>query len=839
MFFFMRTRLYHYKIEQKSGQFVGPLFYLCKTMNATIHPANFEEKTGFDRVREMLRIRCFSSLGGKQLEKVRFSSDRSLIELQLNQCEEFRLILLSGEVFPGSNYYDPEALFKHLRPKDTFAEPETLLDLGRSLETIEKVIAFFSRARGENEPSYPWLAGLVKDLHLDASLLPGIGKIIDEKALVRSTASPALAEIRRQKRELETKASRRINQLLGEGKANGWIAQDVELALRGGRLVIPIPAGHKRKIRGFVHDQSATGQTVFLEPEEVFEINNHIHELELDERREIIRILKAFADKLRPLIPELEACYLMLGQVDLIRAKARLAVEMEAQKPRIVDGPQLQWVNARHPLLFMAYKPQKKHVEPLTIGLDNENRILVISGPNAGGKSVCLKTCGLLQYMVQCGLLVPMEDYSEAGIFEKIFIDIGDQQSIENDLSTYSSHLLNLKFFVEHSDARTLFLIDELGAGTEPRIGGALAESVMDQLNRNQAFGVVTTHYANLKLMASKHPGIVNGSMLFDTKQMKPLFRLKTGNPGSSFAFEIARTIGLPAGILDRAARQMGTQDLDFDKQLQDLEVKKLELEEKEKQLRSADAFLSEMIDKYESLNTKLETRKSEIITQARQDAKKILADANRMIERTIREIKEAEARKEQTRKARKELDNFVKEQETLPGQKKSRPRPEPAAPLAEPGPVKTGDTVRVVGQETPGEVLEISGSQAVVSFGSIKFRTPVSKLEKIRKDTASAPSHVASRTRLVFNLNEKAAAFSPETDLRGMRADEALGKLRSYLDDAILLNAKQVKILHGKGDGILRMAVREYLQTIAEVRRFRDEHADRGGAGATIVDFH
>jgi DNA mismatch repair protein MutS2 len=811
-------------------------------MDATIYPANFEEKTGFDRVREMLRTRCFSSLGEKQLGQIRFSSNRSHIELQLNQCEEFRQILLSGEAFPGSNYYDPEALFKHLRLKDTFAEPEDLLDLKRSLETIEKVMAWLSRATGEDEPSYPWLAGLVSQLHLDASLYPEIDRIIDEKALVRTSASPALAEIRRQKRELETKASRRINQLLGEGKTNGWIAQDVELTLRGGRLVIPVSASHKRKIRGFVHDQSATGQTVFLEPEEVFEINNHIHELELDERREIIRILKAFADKLRPLIPELEACYLMLGEVDLIRAKARLAIDMEALKPRLANEPQMRWVNARHPLLFMAYKPLKKHVEPLTLTLDKEHRILVISGPNAGGKSVCLKTCGLLQYMIQCGLLVPMEDYSEAGIFERLFIDIGDQQSIENDLSTYSSHLLNLKFFVEHSDGNTLFLIDEFGAGTEPRIGGALAESILEQLNDNQAFGVVTTHYANLKLLASRHPGILNGSMLFDTKQMKPLFRLKTGSPGSSFAFEIARTIGLPGEILDRAAMHSGVQDLDFDKQLQDMEVKKLELEEKEKQLRSADAFLSEMIDRYEGLNTKLESRKSEILIQARQEAKKILSEANRIIEKTIREIKEAEAQKEQTRKARKELNDYVREQEALATKKQGKPHPgphhKPAIHEAAPGPVKTGDTVRVKGQETPGEVLEISGNQAVVSFGSIKFRTPVNKLEKIRKGAISKPPAVASRTRLAFNLNEKAAAFSPDTDLRGLRAEEALGKLRSYLDDAVLLNVKQVRILHGKGDGILRMAVREYLQTVAEVRRFRDEHADRGGAGATIVDF-
>jgi DNA mismatch repair protein MutS2 len=802
------------------------------------YPANFEEKTGFDRIRGMIRGMCFSTLGEKQLEKIRFSTDRARIALQLEQCEEFRQILLSGEAFPGSDYYDPEAIFRHLRLQDTFAEPETLLDLKRSLETIQKVIRFLTRLQGEGKPRYPWLSGLVEGLVIDDGLVAHIDRIIDEKASVRSSASPGLAEIRRKKRDLEVRANRRISQLLAEGKASGWIPQDVELALRGGRQVIPIAASHKRRIRGFVHDQSATGQTVFLEPEEVFEINNHIHELELDERREIIRILKAFADRIRPGIQELETCYLMLGKVDLIRAKARLAIEMEAQKPRLTNKPGIHWINAKHPLLFLSYKPQKKHVEPMSMELNRENRILVISGPNAGGKSVCLKTCGLLQYMAQCGLLVPMEDYSEVGIFSRILIDIGDQQSLENDLSTYSSHLVNMKYFLEHSDGDTLFLIDEFGAGTEPRIGGAIAESILEQLNGRMAFGVVTTHYANLKLMAGKHPGIMNGSMLFDTKNMKPLFRLKTGNPGSSFAFEIARTIGLPKDLLDRAASHTGHQDLDFDKQLQDLEVKKLELEEKEKELRSADSFLSEMIDKYEALSSQLETRKGDIIIQARQEAKKVLADANRIIEKTIREIREAGARKEETRKARIELDEYKREQEALVKSKKpgSHEKLQPGDDT-EPGPISPGDTVRVKGQETPGEVLEISGKQAVVSFGSIKFHTPLNRLEKIRKGSLP-PKPVASVTRLKFNLNEKAAAFNPETDLRGMRAEEAIGKLRSYLDDAILLNIKQVKILHGKGDGILRTVVRELLQEVPEVRRFRDEHPDRGGAGATIADF-
>ncbi|MFO7999228.1 MAG: Smr/MutS family protein [Bacteroidales bacterium] len=805
-----------------------------------IYPKNFEQKTGFDQIREMIRARCFSQLGEKQISQIGFSTDKEHIETQLDQTEEFRQILLQGEAFPGSNYYDPEDVFRLLRLKDTFAEPEVLLDLRLSLETIHDVIRFLTRVQDDRGPKYPWLARLVAGLEMDPRLIPHIDRIIDEKGAVRSTASDTLSGIRRKKQDLEAKAGRRIGQLLAEGKARGWIPQDVELALRGGRQVIPIAAGHKRKIKGFVHDQSATGQTVFIEPEEVFELNNHIHELAFDERREIIRILKEFADMMRPGIPALEACYLMLGRVDGIRARARLAIEMEALRPRLRAQPVMGWVNARHPLLYLAYKPLKKHVEPLSLELEEGNRILVISGPNAGGKSVCLKTCGLIQYMLQCGLLVPMADYSEAGIFEQLFIDIGDEQSIENDLSTYSSHLLNLKFFVEHCNEKTLFLIDEFGAGTEPRIGGALAEAILERLNQKQAFGVVTTHYSNLKLMAGKHPGIVNGSMLFDTRNMKPLFRLKTGNPGSSFAFEIAKTIGLPGDVLEMAAGHIGRQDLDFDKQLQDLEVKKLELEQKEKQLRSADAFLSEMIDKYEGLNSSLETRKSDIIIQARQEAKKILAEANRMIEKTIRDIKEAQAKKTETRQARKELDAYNDQQQQALKKIKKEPLPESPAPemIADHSPIAPGDTVRVKGQETPGEVMEITGNQAVVSFGSIKFRTPLNKLEKIKKSHQSTSHTIRARSRPNFSINEKAAEFRPEIDIRGQRAAEAIDMLRSYIDDAILLNAKQVKILHGKGDGILRIAVRDYLKTLPEVHRTRDEHPDRGGAGATIADF-
>ncbi len=808
-----------------------------------IYPENFEEKTGFDRIRQMLSDNCLSSLGRKEVEDIRFLTKQADIEKLQNQTEEFRQILLLGELFPASNYYDPEKIFSHLRPEETFIEPEDMLELKRSLETIRKIISFLRQKNKEEDSlKYPWLFALTEGLELDPGIIKRIEAIIDEKAVVKSNASPRLSKIRQSKQELEVKANRKISQVMNQGKSQCWIDQDIELALRNGRQVIPVSASSKRRIRGFIHDQSATGQTVFLEPEEVFEINNEIRELDLEERREIIRILKDFGDYLRPAIPGLKDCYQMLARIDLTRSKAKIAMEMEAMKPKLQNEPKLHWIKALHPLLYLSHKAQNKHVEPLNITLNREQRILVISGPNAGGKSVCLKTCGLLQYMLQCGLLLPMLDYSEAGIFDRIFIDIGDEQSLENDLSTYSSHLLNMKFFVEKSNEKTLFLIDEFGAGTEPRIGGSIAEAILEQLNSKKAQGVITTHYANLKLMAGKHQGIINGSMLFDTKNMRPLFRLKTGNPGSSFAFEIAKTIGLSEKILNRAAEHAGSQELDFDRQLQDLDLKKAVLEEKEKQLRSADRFLAEMIEKYEKLSGELESRKSNILAEARKEAKDILSGTNKIIEKTIREIKEARAEKEKTREARKALEDYSQQHEQALKKEKKPPKKKAGKkgkqePTLDLTPIKPGDSVRVKGQQAFGEVLEISGTKAVVSFGSIKFKTSLASLEKIKKSSLRGHPSQPGRTRSQFNINEKAAAFNPEIDLRGKRADEAISQLRKFVDDAILLGVKQLNILHGKGDGILRQTVRDYLQSVPEVRRFRDEHPDRGGAGTTIAE--
>ncbi len=811
-----------------------------------VYPEHFEEKTGFDRIREMLSAHCFSILGQREIGRIRFETGLERIQCLQQQTEEFRQILLRGESFPGSGYYDPSGVFSTLRIEQTFAEAGVLLDIGRSVDTILRIISFLSGTNDRGELRYPWLARLTVNLEVDNTIPGRIDALVDEKAVVRDTASPELAAIRQKKADTAALAKKRILQLLSEGKSQGWIQQDAELALRNGRQLIPLTVAYKRKLRGFVHDHSATGQTAYVEPEEVFELNNRLRDLDAEERREIVRLLREFADWLRPAIPNLEKAYVMLGHMDAFRAKARLALELGASMPRLTAAPLIRWVNARHPLLYLSHKAQDKHVEPLSISLDRDNRILVISGPNAGGKSVCLKTFGLLQYMLQCGLPVPMESHSEAGIFSQLFIDIGDEQSLDNDLSTYSSHLLNMKYCLERMDKASLFLIDEFGSGTEPRIGGAIAQAILEQLNRRKAFGVVTTHYANLKLMAGSHPGILNGSMLFDTERMKPLFRLKTGTPGSSFAFEIARTIGLPESLLENAASLTGQQELDFDIQLQDLEVKKARLEDKEKQLRQADDFLAEMIEKYERLGGELSDRKNEILIQARKEAKDILSGANKIIENTIREIRESGADREKTKTVRRKLEDYAGAQSQaldstpLPairvrGKKKKKPVPK-AEP--DPTPIFPGDPVRMKGGETAGEVIRIEGNKALVLFGNMQARMKLDDLEKLKKSSLAPLPAGRPVSRLSFDINEKAAAFHPELDLRGQKANEALKKLQLYIDDAMLLGIHQVRILHGKGDGILRQAIRETLKDLPGISRFRDEHPDRGGAGMTIVDF-
>ena len=751
-----------------------------------IYPADFELKTGFDTIRRMILDECLSDLGRTEALELRFSSDPGQVSGWLRQAEEFRQIVLFEDHFPSQDYYDLAPALQGIRIPGTYLEPHSLSELRLSLITISSILTFLSK----NSDRFPELNALGSGF-TEGSDVPGmisslakrIAAVIDEKSQVRSSASPELGEIRRSMDRMKAQIEKRILQIYRNARQHGWTPEDSEVTVRDGQLVIPMISTHKRKISGFVRDESATGHTVYLEPAEMLEMNNELRELGMAEHREIIRILTTVANGIRPDLPDLFTAYRFLGRIDLIRAKAVFAVKVGAALPVIRAGTGFNWRQAVHPLLFMKHKPLKKPVVPLDITLDARSRILVISGPNAGGKSICLKTVGLLQYMLQCGVLPPLKEDSEVCLFEKIFIDIGDEQSIENDLSTYTSKLLNTKYFIENLDARSLFLVDEMGTGTDPSLGGAIAEASLEAMAGTGAYGVVTTHYSNLKLLAGRVEGVLNGAMLFDSKKMKPLYKLKAGQPGSSFAFEIASSIGFPQEVLRDASAKTGIGQLDFDRQLQDLEVERQDVTKKSTELRVADDFLNELILKYRKMNEDLEKSKKEILAEAKAEAARLLADSNKIIEKTIKEIRESQADKEKTKEARKELEEL-----------------------------KT----KIV-SEPPSQ--QVTGS-------------PPHHL------TTSPPHHLTPSPYKSYmdDLNTKLAHFQLTLDLRGKRVDEAYSMIQRYIDDAVLLSLPEVRILHGKGNGVLRQVTRDYLKSVKEVRKFQDEALERGGAGVTVV---
>lgn len=811
-----------------------------------IYPRNFEQKVGFDSIRQMIKEFCLSPMGERYVDKIRFISNIELLAGLLNQVEEFRQILLSENNFPSGDYFDLNPELRRISIPGTYIEQEKLFDLKSSLTTIDQCIDFINNLE---EDKFPSVRSLTSSVNLDKNIIDKIQKIIDDKGDIKDSASRDLKSIRSRLKSKRSSIDRKISKSLKDAKKSGWVNDDAEVTIRSGRLVIPVPATHKRQIRGFIHDQSATGQTVYVEPEEIFDTNNEIRELEGEERREITNILKEFTGFIRPAIPDLLNAYRFLGLIDFIRAKAKLAVKINGIKPVLEDANQINWEKAVHPLLYLSHQKQNKIVVPLDIKLDKEQRILVISGPNAGGKSVCLKTVGLLQYMLQCGLLIPVKEGSSSGIFQKLFIDIGDEQSLENDLSTYSSHLMNMKHFVLNADSVTLFLIDEFGSGTEPQLGGAIAEAILEKLNEKRAFGIVTTHYSNLKLLAGEGTGITNGAMLFDTKAMQPLYQLSMGKPGSSFAFEIARKTGFPKIILKKAENKIGKKQLDFDRQLQQLEVEKKELEKKKEKFHVADDFLSEMIEKYESLSSEIEAKKSEILENAKKEALELIESSNRLIEKTIREIKESQAEKEITKQLRakliKKADSFKSKKrdklEEAPFQKKDKPEKTSQKPekTKVPQALKIGDFVRIIDQDVTGEVTDIREDDVIISFNSVKLKTTTEKLQKLGSNESSELKKKSSKSRytgIINGINDKMANFKLQLDVRGKRGEVAVDMVRRYIDDAILLNIKEVKILHGKGYGILRNLVHEYLQTVSEIKQFKDEHIERGGSGITIV---
>jgi DNA mismatch repair protein MutS2 len=769
-------------------------------------------------------------MGLKRAAELSFSNDFDLISRQLKETREFLTILETGLPFPSQDYLDLSPALLRIQVPGAYLLPDELIDLRLSLKTISDCLDFFKLP---SALAFIHLQALAGDLEIPGNILRETDRILDEKGHIRDSASPGLTRIRREMHNKAVASEKMIGQLLNTARSSGWSASDAEVTISDGRLVIPILVTHKRKIRGIIHDESASGQTVYLEPESCIEINNAIRELENAERREIIQILVQFSDLLRPEIHTLIKAYDFLGIMDFIRAKARFAQDIEADEPKLYPDPKINWLNARHPLLFLTLKSRKKTIVPLNIKLDQTDRILVITGPNAGGKSVCLKTVGLIQYMMQCGLLIPVDPDTKAGIFENIFIDIGDEQSLENDLSTYSSHLLNLSFFISNCTGNSLFLIDELGTGTDPALGGAIAEASIERLSETGAFGVITTHYSNLKLLAGRVSGVLNGAMLFDTKKLQPLYILSSGKPGSSFTFEIARRIGFPEDVIQSAIGKAGKTHLDFEQQLQEVESEKLRLEKRLKEFKVADGFLGELIEKYEAMKTELEKSRKEILEKARQEARDLLEKSNRMIENTIREIRESQADKEQTRSVRSYLESFrqniTKANTSDPDNQSEVFKPSPSKEKK----LKPGDLVMFEGRQSPGIILRIKSDEAFVDFDGLKISLPLNQLVPAKGISRKA---TWKGTPYLRDLNEKSINFKLTLDLRGKMADEALQLAQKYLDDAYLLRIKEVSILHGKGEGVLRRVIRDYLSRSDEVVSFEDELPDRGGSGITRV---
>lgn len=913
-----------------------------------IYPDNFEKKLGVDEIRDLLKSHCLSTLGKSKVDEMHFSTDAEEINLLLSQTREMRRVL-QQEDMPLTNFFDVRDSVKRVRLEGTFMEEDELHDLRRSLATIQELVDYVSRGEeredGTMKYDTPALHDLADGIQTFPILIQQISQIIDKFGHIRDNASPELLAIRQELARTQGSISHILNGILHRAQSDGLVGKDVAPMMRDGRLMIPVAPALKRKISGIVHDESATGRTVFIEPSEVVEANNRIRELESEERHEIIRILTKMAARIRPHVPYILDSFNFLAGIDFVYAKARLAEEERAFEPQVTDQPYIDWIQARHPLLERSLthrtttKPAgdtpapeapidesaPKKIIPLDMVLKPNERMLIISGPNAGGKSVCLKTVGLLQYMLQCGLSIPVGDRSKAGIFHDVMIDIGDEQSLENDLSTYSSHLMNMKMMMKQAGDSTLILIDEFGTGTEPQIGGAIAEAVLNQLCKRGAWAVITTHYQNLKHFADSHDRVVNGAMLYDRHEMRPLFQLAIGRPGSSFAIDIARKIGLPKEVIDEASQIVGSDYIQSDKYLQDIVRDKRYWERKRDTVHQQEKSLQGKISSYEEMMLEVDRQRKQILADARKQAQELLSETNRRIENTVREIREAQAEKEETRRIREELNHFrqdvdndtwtadaaqkgdAKGQKGRKGQKvltqeemdrkveqikarrerheermkqKQQREADAAKALREAATkaindatIHEGDTVKMRGTKTTGTVEKIDGKQATAIFGGMLTRVPLSRLEKVlapsngQTDNGPSTDSRATATQATDNDGQQTQAtkmdelreglqsvrlsrmtqdtieqhrknFRQDLDVRGMRGDEALQAVRYFIDDAILMGMSRVRILHGKGNGILRSLIRQYLSSEPSVTHFQDEHVQFGGAGITVVDF-
>ena len=862
-----------------------------------IYPQNYEQKIGFDEIRRILKGQCQSSLGQEKVDEIVFSDNAVVVNEQLEQVREMRRLMQTTEKPEMNYFFDVRESVARIRMENTHLEENELWDLRRSLETIGIIVTFLNKNNGDEEKPdylYPALHRMAENVQTFPAMIRRIDSILDKFGRIKDSASMVLAGIRHDMEQTAGSISRTLYTILHAAQRDGLVNQDTAPTLRDGRLMIPVAPGLKRKINGIVHDESATGKTVFIEPAEVVEANNKVRELEAAERREIIRILTVFSDELRPQVQEVLDSYQFLAQIDLVHAKAEMAEQMQAFEPQVIAEPYMDWIRAIHPLLRRSLEKKGEKVVPLDITLSNiqmrnekgemrkdVGRLLIISGPNAGGKSVCLKTVGLLQYMLQCGLSIPVGDRSTVGLFQNIMIDIGDEQSIADDLSTYSSHLLNMKNMMKQANSHTLLLIDEFGGGTEPTIGGAIAEAVLKQFWQKEAFGVITTHYQNLKHFAEDHPGVVNGAMLYDRHQMQALFQLSIGQPGSSFAIEIARKTGIPEEVIKDASDIVGSDYIQSDKYLQDIVRDKRYWEGKRQTIHQHEKRLEVRGERLDASIEEIERERKAILNRAKAQAEELLAEANRKIENAIREIKEAQAEKEQTRLIREELQEFreqvqnddtrglmseedfakklrqMEERKARKAQRKEKKGEEQKAvseKLAERAkaslndanrPLEKGDYVRIKGTNSIGEIEAIQGKQVTVIFGGLRSKVKLEQLERtdkrkeVHQNAADKHAHLAIQTSHMTRatMEDRRQNFHQDLDVRGMRGDEAIDTVMHFIDDAILIGLSRVRILHGTGTGILRQLIRQYLSTVPNVKKAKDEHVQFGGAGITVVD--
>ena len=839
-----------------------------------------EQKIGFDKVRDKIAAKAVTEYARRKVAAEQMSRDPDEIMFRLRLTDEMRLICLFEDSFPAGGYLDTKDFLLPLQAGNTSIDLPSLRALRTSLDTLRRILAFF---RDCKDDLYPMLRQISASVSYDPEISRRIEAILDRSGEVRDNASPELAEIRRTLRSKEGQVSRRINAILGNAKGEGLVEADAEVVVRDGRVLIPVAAGSKKKLPGIVYDESASGKTAFIEPFEIVELGNQIRELQFDEQREIARILFIFTDFLRPYLGGLIAASEYIGEIDFIRAKALVALDMIAGMPVLSDNGEMNLRRARHPLLEASLRREKKEIVPLTLSLSREKHILLISGPNAGGKSVCLKTVGLLQYMFQWGMLIPTSEVSEMLIFDSLFIDIGDDQSLENDLSTYSSHLQNMREILTHATDHSLVLIDEFGSGTEPAAGGAIAEAVLARLDDLGAYGVITTHYTNLKLYADKSSGVVNGAMLFDGAAIKPLFQLQQGMPGNSFAFELARKMGLPADVVKDAEERAGSEFVNIERNLRQIARSRRVLDEKLARIKSTDKTLESLTDRYQKELEEVKALKKRMLDEARAEAADIVSEANKQVERTIREIREAQAERDKTRQARAQLSQFKeslqeeklsendaaierkmqkiserKERERVRKERRGEVSKAPSGAggdqAGEPreiagrsggvwgsAPVlKVGDKVRLKDNNMVGEVVQVAAKYVSVSVGSIISKIAPGKVERISNQQYKEQTRSTFRPVIHYDsesISRRKLEFKPTIDIRGQRLADALDIVMHFIDDATMVGVGQVKILHGKGNGVLREEIRKYLKTVPSVASFRDEAVQQGGAGITVVE--